>query len=164
MGRLHGAGAATGVATISAVVVGLDLGTKWLALRELSYGEDHWLVDGVVGLELVRNRGVAFGLLEGRWFTLTMILVAVIALICLIATNSPTASGAGPVGAGGMLGGALGNLVDRLPDGSVTDFIAIGPWPRFNLADSALTLGLLVLVVLHLRQPHPAVPTPMRKT
>jgi signal peptidase II len=150
------------VATI-VVVIGLDLVTKWLANRELGNGDDHWLLNGIVGLELVRNRGVAFGLLEGRWFTLAMILVAVLALTWLIVSSGQGHSRWGSVSAGGMLGGALGNLIDRLPDGSVTDFVAVGPWPRFNVADAALTLGLAVLVIQHLREQHPVTSTPMRE-
>jgi signal peptidase II len=157
-------GAAAVVGLVSAVVVGLDLATKWLARRELVYGEDQWRVEGIIGLELVRNSGVAFGLLEGRWFTLAMILVAVVALIWLLLSNGPGDSWVGPVGAGAMLGGALGNLIDRLPDGVVTDFVAVGPWPRFNVADSALTLGLLILAFQHFRQPHSMVSVPVRET
>ena len=65
-------------------------------------------------------------------------MLGVAMLIWLIVASDHRRSLVGAAGAGGMLGGALGNLVDRLPDGSVTDFIALGPWPRFNLADTAL--------------------------
>lgn len=146
------------------VVVGLDLVTKWLARRTLDFGEDRWLLDGIFGLELVQNRGVAFGLLEGRWFTLAMIVVACLTLFGLMVSHGQVVSRSGPVGAGGMLGGALGNLIDRLPDGSVTDFLAVGPWPRFNVADAALTLGLAILAFQHVRQPRPVAPVPMRES
>ena len=50
------------------------------------------------------------------------------------------------VGAGFVAGGAIGNLIDRVRLGYVTDFVAIGPWPKFNIADSAITVGVLILV------------------
>lgn len=134
------------MAIVTALIIAADLATKWVAQRELEYGGSIWALEGIVGLELIRNRGTAFGLFEGRWFTLALILVAVLALVRLLTASNTAQSPTGVVGAGAMLGGAIGNLIDRLPDGSVTDFIAVGPWPRFNLADTALTTGLVLVI------------------
>ena len=157
-------GAIRVVVAVTAITGTVDLATKWVARRELTYGEDRWLVEGVAGLQLLRNRGVAFGLLEGRWFTLAMIVVAVAALIWLVFASNHVDSWLGSIGAGGMLGGALGNLIDRLPDGAVTDFIALGPWPRFNLADTALTLGVTLLALQQVREAAPATGPPLGET
>jgi signal peptidase II len=147
-----GSRAALMVSAASALTVSIDLVSKWVARRELRYGENHWLVDGVAGLELVSNRGVAFGLLESKWFTPAIVVVAVMVLVWLIFASDHRSTWTGLTGAGCMLGGALGNLVDRLPDGAVTDFIVLGPWPRFNLADTALTVGLGLLAMRQIRE------------
>ena len=150
--------------TVAVAFVALDLASKWVVRQQLDYGEERWLLDGVAGLQLLRNRGVAFGLFEGRWSTLAMILVAVLALFWLIAAHGPDESWKVTLGAGGMVGGALGNLIDRLPDGSVTDFVALGPWPRFNVADTALTLGLALLAVQQVQDSQRATSPPVRET
>lgn len=152
------------VSTVTLAVLILDLASKWVARRQLTSGEERWLVDSVLGLQLLRNRGVAFGLFEGRWSTLAMIMVAILALVWLIVAQRPGESLQVSLGAGGMLGGAFGNLIDRLPDGSVTDFVAIGPWPRFNVADTALTLGLVLLAMQQLYDSRRATAPPVGET
>ena len=59
------------------------------------------------------------------------------------------------VAAGLLAGGALGNLADRIRVDEVTDYISVGPWPPFNLADVAITLGVFLLVLIYLREPKP---------
>ena len=131
-----------------AAVVGLDLATKRLGEARLDRGEARWLVDGWVGLEQTTNSGVAFGLLDGHRIVLVLLVVAVAGLGWIardVAREATTLAGLIPVAA--IAAGALGNLIDRLGDGRVTDLIAVGPWPRFNIADSSLTIGLVLLLV-----------------
>jgi len=128
-----------------------DVAVKSVMQERLQQGELHWLVDGWFGLQLTENRGVAFGI--GADSPLTSVFVMVgIAVLALLVWRSPLKEK--PVGWGMLgltLGGALGNLIDRLPDGAVTDFLVVGSWPRFNVADSALTTGVIALAFLEIR-------------
>lgn len=99
------------------------------------------------GVDLVngRNRGVAFGLLgEGGALVTVLAAVALVVLVAFFFTHARRPLVWLPVGL--LLGGALGNLLDRLREGSVTDFIDVGPWPTFNLADAGITVGVVVLL------------------
>ena len=102
----------------------------------------------VPGVDLVhvRNRGIAFGLLDGRSVVLTVLTAAALALLVVYFALHSTR----PVlwlATGLLLGGALGNLVDRVRDDAVTDFIDLPLWPAFNLADAAITIGVVVLLI-----------------
>lgn len=121
---------------------GLDLVTKRIA--ESSLDEPVALAPGL-RLELGHNSGVAFGALTGvpSWVLVLAISGLVAALGLAIWRGALTLPW--PV-AGLLLGGALGNLVDRVADGRVTDFIDPARWPAFNLADLAITAGVLTLL------------------
>jgi signal peptidase II len=105
-----------------------------------------WEVAGpILAFEYVENRGAAFGLFAGQTEVLVIAALgaAIIltgALIRLAAQSTLVALGLGLVG-----GGALGNLIDRVRLGYVVDFVAVGVWPKFNIADIAITIGLLLL-------------------
>ena len=73
-------------------------------------------------------------------------------MLMLVVLRTDLATGvSGAIALGAAAGGAISNLIDRFADGAVTDFFVIGPWPRFNVADAALTLGLLTLVIMEFR-------------
>ena len=137
----------TALARAVAVVgstVALDQATKAIAVASLDRGEE---VNVFLGLDMtyVRNEGVAFGALSGGG----PVLVAVIALalgglVTYFALNSSVPLLWLPVGL--ILGGALGNLADRAREGAVIDFIDPIAWPAFNLADTAIVLGVLGLL------------------
>ena len=105
------------------------------------------MVDGWLALEYTENRGAAFGLLSG----LVPILAASIdspywrACSCYYLRQARPALWQ-TVAIGVIAGGALGNLLDRVRLGHVVDFLSVGPWPNFNVADSAITIGVLVLI------------------
>ena len=127
-----------------AAVMALDQGSKQLVMSSLGRGES---VNVFFGLDLTntRNTGVAFGALEGSG-TVVGILIA-LALMLLIGYSAVNAGRSLlwlPVGM--LLGGALGNLVDRAREGAVVDFIDPVAWPAFNLADSAIVIGVLGLL------------------
>ncbi len=113
------------------------------------------MIDGVLNLRLVRNPGAAFGLAQGMTVVLTCIAVAVIAMI--LRTARRLRSTAWGVSLGLVLGGALGNLGDRLfrdPGplrGHVIDFLELPRWPVFNVADSAIMTGAALMVWLSVR-------------
>lgn len=139
-----------GLAALAALATtALDQITKAIVRSEISPGET---VDLILGLELVRSRnsGVAFGLL-GDVGALPLILIAA-AFVAglgwfLLADAQP--GSALPVGL--LAGGAIGNIVDRVRDDAVTDFIDPPWWPAFNFADIAITIGVALLLVQLLR-------------
>jgi signal peptidase II len=125
-------------------------------------GENFDVIDSFFRITLVRNSGAAFGLLqEGRLF-LIVASVAASVFIMFLAERVPREERSKRLFLGMILGGAIGNLIDRLYPGQVIDFIDVGVasyrWPVFNLADSAVTVGgmLLVLGYVLKREPQPA--------
>jgi len=136
-------GWARAVATVL-VVVALDQATKLAVDSSFARGES---VNVFFGLDITntRNRGVAFGALEGRGeIVAALIAVALALLIAWFAINASRAWLWLPVGM--LLGGALGNLIDRAREGAVIDFIDPAFWPAFNLADSSIVIGVLALL------------------
>lgn len=109
---------------------------------------------GPLELTLSHNRGVAFGLAGGAGVKLVVVTVVALAVIGYLFARNPQRPGMW-LAAGLVAGGALGNLADRIRTGAVTDFIAVGSWPPFNLADVSITLGVLLLVYLYLRDAEP---------
>lgn len=108
---------------------------------------------GVLGpLELtyVHNKGVAFGLAGGAGVGLVLITFAALAVVGYLFARNPTRPWMW-VAVGLLAGGALGNLADRIRADAVTDFIHIGSWPAFNLADVSISAGVILLVLLYLR-------------
>lgn len=138
------------VATLVAVaVVALDQLVKWTVARQIGpVGEsrDRWIAGDWLGLSYVTNEGVAFGLLaDASALTLTAASIAALAAtFAFVWTHRSSVA----VGISGALiaGGALGNLIDRVRLGYVRDFIVVGPWPAFNLADSAITAGVVLAI------------------
>lgn len=133
----------------AAVVGVVDLASKLAAERELVGG-----VELAAGARLVlgHNTGVAFGGFAGA----PPAALVALSLLCLAGLLFALARGllaGGPVAAGLILGGAVSNLVDRVQGGGVTDFIDIGAWPSFNLADAALTLGMAMVLWRSVREP-----------
>lgn len=128
------------------LVVAADQLSKHAIRDAITPGEEHHLLPGV-GLVNTRNRGVAFGFLPGSHTVVTIVIgVALLALLLYFARHATRPLFWLPTGM--LIGGALGNIVDRLREGSVTDFVKLPlGWPPFNLADAAITLGVLLLVV-----------------
>ena len=143
------AGWARSAATV-AVVLALDQGSKALVTSSLRRGES---VNVFFGLDLTntRNTGVAFGALEGSGTIVGVLIgLALTLLVGYFALNAGRCWLWLPVGM--LLGGALGNLVDRAREGAVVDFIDPVAWPAFNLADSAIVVGVFgLLYVVELR-------------
>ena len=103
----------------------------------------------------INNSGAAFGILQDQSFLLTIVGFAGILLILLftfvISHRSPSLNtAAGKLALGLVLGGTIGNLADRLRYGHVTDFISVSIWPTFNIADSAITIGVILFAYLFL--------------
>ncbi len=134
-----------------ALAVGIaDLLSKWAMTTWLgpdARSHEWWVVDGQIGIAYGRNSGAAFGLFQGNAELLAVISVFVAFGLCWLIFAEVQGPVARLLGAGLLLGGAVGNLTERVWHGYVTDFIAVGPWPRFNLADSAITVAVVIFVV-----------------
>jgi len=112
----------------------------------------------------VTNTGIAFGLFREWGWVLIAVAVVVIAFMLLYTRQLATAGWPVQIAVGLQLGGAFGNLIDRIRFGSVTDFLDFKFWPVFNLADSAIVVGMLLLLAFmgaeERAQPHPPVSSP----
>jgi signal peptidase II len=129
------------------VVVALDQLSKDAVRQAIVPGEQRRLLPGVQ-LVNTRNHGVAFGFLPGNHIAVTLLIVlALLALLAYFARHVAQPLIWLPTGM--LLGGALGNILDRLRDGAVTDFIKLPlGWPPFNLADASITLGIVILFLI----------------
>lgn len=132
--------AATAVAALVA-----DQVTKYLVRENMAIGES-WPAEGFFRLTHGTNTGSAFGLFQDQTVILTIASVFAIGFIVYFYRSHSDRSSMTKLTVGLLLGGAVGNLIDRLIAGRVTDFIDVGPWPIFNLADSSITVGITLLI------------------
>ncbi|MFZ2057496.1 MAG: signal peptidase II [Acidimicrobiales bacterium] len=132
---------------VALVVIAADQVTKSLAVARLSSGPVHLI--GPFALVLSYNTGIAFSIGAGLTLPIVVIVVVVVAMVAWTGRAVPNAAAA--VGVGMILGGAVGNLADRIfrgHHGAVIDFLYSGYWPTFNLADSSIVCGSVVLVIV----------------
>jgi signal peptidase II len=140
--------------SVAAVVLALDVVTKVLAVRLLTPGQPVPIIGDTVTWTLVRNSGAAFSMATGYTWVLTLVATGVV--IGIIWMGRRLVSPWWALGLGMILGGALGNLMDRFfrspgpLQGHVVDFLSIGWWPVFNVADPAVVGGAILLVALSL--------------
>jgi signal peptidase II len=138
--------------SVAAVVLALDVVTKILAVKLLTPGQPVPIIGETVTWTLVRNSGAAFSMATGYTWVLTLVATGVV--IGIIWMGRRLVSPWWALGLGMILGGALGNLMDRFfrsPGplrGHVVDFLSIGWWPVFNVADPAVVGGAILLVTL----------------
>jgi signal peptidase II len=131
------------------LVVVLDQAAKAAVEAHLTAGE-HVDVIGSSGLTLTHNRGVAFGIAAGGGTGLVLLTALALLVVGYLFARNPTRPGMW-VAVGLLAGGALGNLADRVRVDAVTDYVSIASWPNFNLADVAITAGVLLLAVAYTR-------------
>jgi signal peptidase II len=134
------------MAAVAAVVLVLDQVTKLLVDGNIARGDSAELILGI-RLVNVRNTGVAFSSFQGSGALIGVIVgIALIALLVYFSRNASKPLVWLPTGM--LLGGAIGNVVDRIREGGVIDFIKVVDfWPAFNVADSAITIGVLLLLL-----------------
>lgn len=138
--------------SVAAAVLALDIATKVVAVKILTPGQPVPIIGDTVTWTLVRNSGAAFSMATSYTWVLTVIAFAVVIGIIWMARRLVSPWWA--IGLGMILGGALGNLVDRIfrapghLQGHVVDFLSIGWWPVFNVADPAVVCGAVLLVAL----------------
>ena len=128
---------------ITALVV--DQITKQLVLENLGIGAS-WPGDGFFRFTYVRNDGTAFGLFQNNGTLLTFVSIGAVALIVYFYREAAVVSWFTRAALGLQLTGALGHLLDRFRHGYVVDYLDVGPWPIFNIADSAIITGIVVLI------------------
>jgi signal peptidase II len=140
---------------VAVVVLALDVASKHLAVDRLADRAPVEVIDGFLHLRLVRNSGAAFGFASGLTVVLSLVAAAVVVVILRAARTLRSAWYA--VALGLVLGGAVGNLLDRifrapgLFRGRVIDFAELPHWPVFNLADSSIVTGGVLMVLLSMR-------------
>jgi signal peptidase II len=149
-GRINSRSRAAWVVAALIAIVAIDQLTKAWAVSALADGSKH-LVGDVVVFDLARNSGSAFSRFQG--YTPVLAVLAIVITVFLARSLRQTTDRWTLIGLVLVLGGALGNLTDRLARspgflrGHVVDFVAIGWWPVFNFADSCITIGAIILVV-----------------
>ena len=146
-------------------VVALDQLTKAIVASRMTLHDSIPVVDGYFALTYVRNTGAAFGIFAGRLLAFRVpfflaVSAFAVALLLWFLRGVPAERRWVVTACGAVVGGAIGNMIDRLAYGEVIDFldVFVGPyhWPAFNVADMAITLGVLGLCLDALRQPEPS--------
>lgn len=134
---------------IAIFVVILDQITKAIAITCLKYGESYLIINKIFYLTLVKNTGAAFGLFKNQ--AAFFILVSIIAIIFIVIfLSKKKVNSYLPLAL--ILGGAIGNLIDRLRFGYVVDFLDFKVWPVFNVADSCISIGAFLLFLLIIKR------------
>lgn len=135
---------------LALVVFVVDQVIKRIVESSMSLGESAPLIPGVLHLTYIENEGGAFGIFSGsRFILLAGSAVAVAVVLWMLLSRSPSKLLA--MGCGLILGGASGNLLDRLTSGVVTDYVDLRVWPIFNAADTAIVAGVVLLLLSTLR-------------
>jgi signal peptidase II len=149
---------------ISGAIVALDQATKAIVDRYLELHESRTIVEGFARLTYVQNRGAAFGILSDADLPYQSVLFSVVGIIALgaiavYAWKLPVTSRLPRTALALIMGGAVGNLLDRVRLGYVIDYVDVywgrHHWPAFNVADSAISIGVALLVLDILRTPPP---------
>lgn len=138
---------------LAAFAILLDQWTKWLIVKNMEYGERISVWDPWLGILSHRNRGAAWGMLEGQMWLFTIVTVGVIIAIIYFYHKEAKGKPIFQLGLMLLLGGAIGNFIDRLFRGEVVDFVDVlipvinYHFPIFNIADAALTIAVVVLMI-----------------
>ncbi len=137
---------------------GLDQATKLAVIKNLELGES-WPEEGFFRATHVANSGSAFGLINDQNFGLIIVAFVGVGILAYFYRSQPDPGIVLRTSIALMFAGALGNLTDRLVNGHVTDFIDIGPWWIFNLADSSIVSGVAILAASVLLKKNDAAPS-----
>ncbi|WP_440970840.1 signal peptidase II [Peribacillus frigoritolerans] len=136
---------------IALLVIALDQLTKWMIVKKMEYGESIEIIENLLYITSHRNRGAAWGILQGQmWFFYIITIAVIIGLVYYIQKMEKESILLG-VALGLMLGGAIGNFIDRVARQEVVDFVHTYifsySFPVFNVADAALSIGVGLLVI-----------------
>ncbi|MFJ3387138.1 signal peptidase II [Lysinibacillus sp. NPDC086135] len=138
---------------LAVFVVILDQWTKWLIVKNMEFGERISVWDPWFGILSHRNRGAAWGMLEGQMWLFSIVTIGVICAILYFYHKEAKGKPIFQVGLMFLLGGAVGNFIDRIFRGEVVDFVNVlipvinYDFPIFNIADAALTMAVVILMI-----------------
>ncbi|MFJ7980408.1 signal peptidase II [Lysinibacillus xylanilyticus] len=138
---------------LAVFVVILDQWTKWLIVKNMEFGERISVWDPWFGILSHRNRGAAWGMLEGQMWLFSIVTIGVICAILYFYHKEAKGKPLFQVGLMLLLGGAIGNFIDRIFRGEVVDFVSVlipvinYDFPIFNIADAALTMAVVILMI-----------------
>jgi signal peptidase II len=136
---------------IAFVIIAVDQWTKWLVVKYMQLGESIPIIPNVLYITSHRNRGAAWGILQGQFWLFYLITVIVVIGLVVYIQRLPRGERLFGIALGLMLGGAIGNFIDRVFRKEVVDFIHtyIGTYsfPVFNIADSALCIGVALVFI-----------------
>jgi signal peptidase II len=135
-----------GLLAVVAAVIVADQVTKHLIVSDLALGETHRILP-VLDITHLRNTGIAFGIFPGRLELITLLTGAAVVWMITHFARAGSRHPLFPVALGLLIGGSISNLVDRIRNGYVTDFIHLSHWPTFNLADTFIVLGVALLLL-----------------
>jgi len=135
-----------GLLAVAAAVVAADQVTKHLIASRLALGERRQVLP-FLDITHVRNTGIAFGIFPGRLEVVSLLTAAAVIWMLAHFARSGSRHLLFPVALGFLIGGSVSNLFDRVRDGYVTDFIHLPHWPTFNLADSFIVTGVVLLLI-----------------
>lgn len=144
------------LAFLACVIIAIDQVTKLLIVQSMRLNESIPIIPNLFSLTYIRNPGAAFGLLAGSSNAFRMVFFGVTSLFALallgtILFRLPKKDWMAQLSIAGILGGAIGNLIDRLRYGEVIDFLDVYidsyHWPAFNVADSAISVGVVFLII-----------------
>lgn len=139
---------------VPVIIVVLDQLLKQMVSAWLGPSADSHRVDLLgdsIGLQYVENTGAAFGIMPDQTGLLTVVSIAISVFAVFVMRREMNQHPLTALAIGMVVGGAVGNIIDRLWHGFVVDFIAIGQFPKFNLADAMITLGIVLLLVSSVR-------------
>lgn len=134
-------------ALTTVVVVAVDQLAKALVRGGMAVGERRDVVGSALRLVHVENDGVAFGRFSGSPVLVALVVAVAVGALLVYASRHLDVPGIW-LPTGMLLGGAIGNIADRLARGSVTDYVRLPHWPAFNIADASITIGVVVLLVV----------------
>lgn len=130
---------------IAIFILILDQFSKYLILRDYSLGISAPIIHNIFHITLLRNTGGAFGIMRSLPGLLLFVSIAAAIIIMVMLKNKSSIPTIVGIALALQLGGALGNLIDRIRLGYVVDFIDLMIWPIFNVADIAITIGVIIL-------------------
>ncbi|MCU9612178.1 signal peptidase II [Caldibacillus lycopersici] len=136
---------------ITLLIIGIDQLTKWLIVAKMQYGESITIIEDFLYITSHRNQGAAWGILQGQMWFFYLITVLVIGFLIYYLQKHGKGKPLFSIAIALMLGGAIGNFIDRLFRKEVVDFINVYifnyDFPIFNVADSALVVGVTLLII-----------------
>jgi len=130
----------------------LDQLSKYIVSSSLDIGQSKDIIKGIFSVTLVYNTGAAFGIFKNQALFFIIISILAIAFIAVLIKRKTGTLSLADFALGLILGGAIGNLIDRLRFGCVIDFLDFKVWPVFNIADSAITIGVFLLIISMFKQ------------